>query len=240
MTLVGNIIEEAFREASLVTELQHPTPSQTEQAVERLQNIISQVYSFEGGEPLVEVRIGDEGVNIQPPLFEMNECIPSNSRVFLNHDSAKTLYLPQHPRDGARFQVIDVNSVLATSNVTINGNGKRIETAATLTLNTNALNRTWRYDAEVGNWVRITSIDLSSEMPFIAEYDDYFITTLACKLSSKYQAGLSPFTLREMEKQLSRMRAKFRQSTQMPSEFALRISPYNNWGWYETDFDRGF
>lgn len=238
MTLVADIIEEAFRECSLVSELQHPTPTQTARALVRLQSIVSAVYGYEMGEPLTDW-----------PLDRINGWLWCkdypyvNSRILLNLNAAETIYLPVNPLNGTRIKIVDVGNNLATYNVTLNANKRLIEGAATLVLATNGMNREWVYDAETANWLRIEGIELDSEMPFPIEFDGYFISMLAMALSPRYNASITGATIDQLKQAKGRMRSRYKQSRQVASELGLlRLPSERAWAWgysWPGSFERG-
>lgn len=218
MTVVADIIDEAFRESGLITELEHPTPTQSERALSRLQSIVMAAYGYEVGEPLVDWLIGDYETRYianewQYPI--------ANSRLLLRMTDERTIYFPLQPMNGARMKVIDVLGNLATFPVTLDGQGRLIEGASQLVLNQNSINRTWIYDAEVANWVRVEGIDIDTQMPFPVEFDDYFITTLAMALSPRYSNDVSPMTVARMQDYLGKIRSRYRQTQFTPSELGL-------------------
>lgn len=241
MTVVADIIEEAFREGSLITELEHPTPTQTSRALSRLQSIVAASYGFEVGELLNDWPVDRNYWNYdscwQYPV--------SNSRAILRLDSPQTIYFPFSPMNGSRMKILDIKGNLATYNLTINANGRLIEGAETLVINTNNANITWIYDAETANWGRMEGIELGSEMPLPMEFDDYFITKLAMALSPRYDSAVTPPTLERLNTYLAKIRARYRQKQEVPSELALLRLPsdYRRWYGYSTSpwvFDRGW
>lgn len=212
MSTVAFILEEAFREGGLTTELQHPTPTQTEQALARLQTVIASAYGFEVGEQLEDWRVGNENVRDTDATWSADHWtypVP-NSRLLLMHDSAQTIYLPE-PTHGSRISVVDVNGALAAHNVTLNGNGRHIENASSLVLSANNYAGTWLYDADSANWALVTPILKTSSMPFPAEFDEYFITSLAMRLNPRYGRGISEVTAAALQRSLEKMRARYEQ-----------------------------
>jgi hypothetical protein len=86
---------------------------------------------------------------------------------------------------------VDALGNFASSNLTINGNGRLIEGATSVTLNVNGTARQWMYRADTGNWVRISSLAAGDEMPFPQEFDDYFQVRLALRLVSRHSTSLA-------------------------------------------------
>lgn len=242
MSDVAYIIEEAFREASLTSELQHATPTQTERALSRLQSIVSAAYGFEVGELLNDWRFATDEWRT-----EARQRPPVNSRILLDLSQGDTIYFPRYPTSGSRMQIIDVAGNLASNPIVINTNGRLIDTLTTTTLNTNGLNKIWLYDADMANWGTVTPITISDAMPFPADFDDYFITTLAMRLNPRYGVEMGQSSAVQMQKQLSKIRARYAQHQTVGSELGLLVNSHDQgryrWGWDEnsTDaFNRGY
>lgn len=224
MTSVVDIIYEGFRECSLISELGHPTPSQFTQALGFLQNMISDVAEFETGEPLVDYEdcnwynlfedfaTGDLEPTIRPQ---------ANIRILISERTPDTIYLPTNARHGARIRVIDPEARLASAPLVLDANGGTIESTTSVTLNTNSLNRTWIYSRDTANWARVEAIDEDSEMPFESRFDDYFVVSLAARLSPRYRREITSESQTMLSRARSHMRSYYRQERQMPAELGL-------------------
>src|SRR5690606_38163984 len=105
---------------------------------------------------------------------------PENSRLIANNTTDITVWLPSDPGPGSRIAIVDPLGTLTSNTVTLDGNGRSIETALTVTPTTDT---TWMYREDSGDWVRVTALTASDEMPFPSEYDDYFIISLAKRLN---------------------------------------------------------
>ena len=224
MTTVAEIIEEAFREGSLTTELQSPTPTQMRQALARLQSVVSSAYGFEVGEPLTDWPLGLEGVNLASGIQwerEQWKYPRINVRLVAASAEAETVYLSAQPYDGSRVALIDPSGRLAAAPVTVDGNGRTVEGAASQLVNTNGAQRIWMYRADTGNWTAITPLTYQSEMPFPAEFDDYFITQLAMRLNPRYGRSMTEESVAAHSRSLSMLRARYRQSENVGVDPAL-------------------
>lgn len=82
--------------------------------------------------------------------------------------------------------VADPYSRLATVPLTIDGNGRPIEGAASVLLNVNGTFREWFYRADLAAWVKLSSLDVDDDNPFPAAYDTMFIISLAMRLNPRY------------------------------------------------------
>lgn len=250
MTTVAEIIEEAFRESSLTADLQSATPTQTNQALARLQNIVSSAYGFEVGEPLTDWPIGIEGIQfpigfVWDPLVWQYPRL--NVRLIAANDGPQTVYLPARPYDGTRIGIIDPASRLAANPITLNAQDRSIEGAQTLVLNTDALTKIWFYRADKGNWTPIAPLSFTDDFPFPPEFDDYFITMLAMRLNPRYGRSMTQESLEALQRSMTLLQARYRQSENIPVDPALlRLShPYEsgdnlNTYYYPGMGDRGY
>lgn len=224
MTSTTVIIQDAFRESNIIGVDDVPTTDQQTEAMRRLSSLVAAVYGYDVGEELADWMVGYQG-QMYPNYgwTELKWRWPlENSRILLNMNTEQTLYFPLRPNDGARMQIIDVQGVLATYPVTISANGRLIEGAPTLLLNTDDLNQTWIFNAEQANWVpqEVTLID--EEMPFPSAFDDYFIIKLAARINPRYGRSLDELSIARLQEQQEKLEAKYRQSRQMPAQQGVR------------------
>lgn len=188
MTLVSEIIKGAYREANLIPLGVEPTDNQTTEALARLNTLILTTVGNEAGDALTDVNYGGD--------YDQQEYttnwLPANTRLVCNLTSAPTFNLHPRPYDGQRVAVVDAGSNFATYNVTIDGNGRNIEGAATLTLSTDDYSGQWMYRGDTGNWVKIEELEDTDALPFPVEFDDYFTQMLAIRLNPRYGQQLTP------------------------------------------------
>lgn len=216
MTSVSDIIFSAYRDANGVSI--HATLSAAEQlqGLQRLRSIIASVYGNEAGENLKDWPLGNYGrASPDYPIDENADWLRRpwiNTRMIATAQEARTVYLPGLPQDGARIALIDPYARLAAYPVTIDGNGRTIEGAASLVVNTNSFNGVWFFRADMGDWVRITGIEDSSEMPFPEEFDDYFIIALAMRLNPTFGRSLDPQSATRFKQQMNQLQARYVQS----------------------------
>lgn len=237
MTAVARIVERAFREINIVANTQNPTPMQAGEAVELLGEVVASVYGFEAGERLWPLPYGQN--NIQSPQgfpfsqFPPGEWwLPLNARLMLNLQEAFTFDLNPMPEDGSRFGIIDESDNLATYNVTVRGNGRRIEGATQLVISQDGFNAEWFYRADLGEWKRVTPLTAADEFPFPPEFDTWFITLLAMRLSPRYGANLTDATTVAMQRWQRLFKARYRQTIQKPSPLGLvrrSTQAYSDW-----------
>lgn len=231
MTTIRTIITDAYGETGIIGDGSDPSAEQLTKALRRLNALYASFFGAELGENLTTVNYGTAGLTNSYAISEDDSSdikstyLPTNIRLVLNNEVATTLYLDPNPDDGARFAVVDNAGNLATYNVTVNGNGRHIENASSVTLNTNSLNREWFYRADLGNWVRIADLTEDDESPLPSAFDDLLVTALALRLNPAYGAQTS----QEMVDVFSRMKrlfkARYIQHREVNSEDALLYLP---------------
>lgn len=233
MTTLRKTIENAFRESGIIAADETPDANQTAEALDRLNRLIKSLFGNEFGENLLSVNYGTSGIVNPYGLAEDDSdnidsiYVPTNTRLILNINTGATLYLPPNPKDGARFGIVDNGGTLATSNVIINGNGRRVEDAASVVLNTNSLKREWFYRADLANWVRVTDLDIGNELPWPEEFDDLLVTLLAFRLNPRYGAETSQNLVTILSEMRKKFRARYQQTKEMQIEDGIVILPLN-------------
>lgn len=233
MTAVTQLVSEAFRTSGITAIGASPTAAEQAEGVRRLAALVSSIIGNELGENIPTLNYGsfnlvtDEAVDEDVSSLINSTYIPQNSRVIFNNSGAKTLYLDPAPADGARLQVIDNAGNFATSNVTLNGNGRKIESAASVTLNTNSLNREWFYRQDLGEWIRYTELTSSDNSPFPDKYDDYLVLLLALRINPSFGASITPEHAAFIQRAERQFRAQYSQGRQMSVDNSLaKIGPY--------------
>lgn len=226
MTLTSDIILSAYRESNLVRVGGSPTSDEAAEALVRLNSVVAAAYGHEVGDEFIDWPVGQEGVTgLDQTIWSSIEWAypPANMRLIAASDEAQTIYLHPQPNDGARMALIDPGARLGAAPITIDGNGRTIESAATVTVDTNSASRVWFYRADQGDWKllsTLTAVD-PEEFPFPIEFDDYFITTLAARLNPRYGRALNELTVAALTTSLTKLRARYHQTTITPNDPAL-------------------
>lgn len=216
MTLTPAIIASAYRESNMVPIGQPPTSDQVTEGLARLNVIVAGVYGFEVGDPLTDWPVGIENIADYTGWDrQFWSYPPSNIRLVADSAQAETIYFNPDPSDGARMALIDPRNRLAAAPITVDGNGRAIEGAASVTVNTNGAARIWLYRADRGDWVRLSELtgDVAEEFPFPMQFDDYFITRLAMRINPRYGRSLSEETLADMELAKRKLISQYTQDT---------------------------
>lgn len=227
MTTIRQIITDAYREAG-ITEIESTLDTDKfAEGLRRFNVLFNSLFENELGEPLLNVNYGHAGLtnamalNLDQSQYIDNVYVPSNVRLVFNIDSATTLYLNPRPRDGARFAIIDNGSNLSSYNVTVNGNGRKIEGADSITLSTDSLTRQWFYRADTGNWVKVVDFVDGDESPFPEEFDDFLAMLLAVRLNPRHGATTSDEMVQMLKRARRQFRNRYRQVSEQDSEIGL-------------------
>lgn len=225
MTAIHSIIKDGYRESNLLPITQNPTLDEQNEALALLNRFIWSVFGNEAGERLRAFQIGTSGIVTTQALpiypYTDPDFIPLNARLMVNIAAPTTVHLHPDPEDGARIGVVDNLGNLATHNLTLHGNGKKIEGAASLVLNTNNLVREWFYRADIGNWQRITELGLNDPFPFPLEFEDMFIIGLATRLNPRNGVAIDEQAMMNFRRQRNIFRARYAQTIQTQSEEGL-------------------
>lgn len=228
MTTIRQIVEDAYRESGIYANDDTVSSADFTEGLRRLNALFKGLFAAELGEPFLTINYGKAGLSNtyaqdQDASSEIDSAyVPSNSRLILNISAPVTLYLPPNPRDGARFGIIDSGGNLASYNVTVDANGRRIETALSVVLNTNSLQRDWFYRGDTGNWVKTTTFVDGDSSPLPEEFDDLLVTYLAVRLNPRHGAQTSDELVEVLKRLRKIFKARYAQSSEQDSELGLQ------------------
>lgn len=216
MTTLKTIIRDAYREANLLPINQQPTAGEEQEALRLFNRFLRSVFGNEAGSKYTPYSLGKSGVNSHShdlPVIRVSgsDYAPLNSKIFCNLDSPEEINLHPNPQDGARFAIQDIASNFSTNNVTLNGNGRRIEGLSSLVLDTDLTNYEWMYREDLGNWQRVSNLEASDEFPFPLEFEDYFIIGLALRINPRNGASIDNQTLMTYRRLSSLFKARYNQ-----------------------------
>lgn len=251
MTLVSQIITDAYRQGNLIAKGVTPTTTEQEEALRYLNRLVKAVFGFEAGEDLRPLAIGRANIS-RPSGYpwydtvpdEIDWFVPKNYRLMLNLTQPVNVYLHPDPDDGSRFAVQDVAGNLSTYNITVHGNGRNIDGSTQLTLNTNGEGGEWFYREDTGNWVKYSSLALDDVFVFPEEFDDFFITSLAIRLNPSYGIQLDPQSNAVLTRSRKQLVSRYKQNIPVESELALLrlTNPTEFYSYYNEDsaFKKGW
>ena len=239
MTLVSSLITDAYRESNMLPLGVSASANQVTEALRLHNQILSAIYGGEAGERLEDWPLGtfDRDATDFDYLLPYSDRRlhhpPINQRLIVTNTEATTIYLSVKPQDGARMGIADPYSRLSTVPITLDGNGRPIEAAATLLLNTDGLFREWIYRADLAAWVRVTDVLATDNNPFPSKYDIMFIIMLAMRLNPRYGHSLAPESLQALKTNKREFVARYLQSR--PLEIDDSISwPFMSRQGYDT------
>ena len=240
MTTVTSIITSALRETNLIPLGVTPDQPKLDEGFALLSTIVAGVLGNEGGENLSPFPLGQEGIN-SPKGYPWwanelpgNVYVPFNMRIMCNLTGAGMVNLHPRPHDGARMGVVDVSQNFDIFPLTINGNGRSIEGAESMTYNMMGLIREWIYREDLGNWVVVIPLDPLGDMPWPVEFDDMFIIMLAMRLNPRYGQVIHPASAQTLKIAMAKFSARYKQSTSFtPVEEGLQYLTHWNrfWGY---------
>lgn len=215
MTTVAQIIIDAYQLPNLVALSAIPTAAEQAKGLRYLNRIFNSVFGNELGDSLSSFNLGQTDLvsTENPDYFTLQEpyLIAANSKIDANLQTALTVYLNPRPRDGERVAIQDVGNTFSTHPLTISANGKQIENSASVILSVNGTNTEWFYRADLGNWVKITNLELVDDFPLPSEFEEYFITMLSLRLGASEDSEITSSIQYIMKDVAKRFRARYKQ-----------------------------
>lgn len=248
MATAEEIIDEAYRENNLIPIGAAPTGPERTEALARLNNIVLATYGTLVGEWLTDWETPPKRATSEDARWPRNPANtelpsdvwpypPPNARLITNLTKATTVYLYPQPDDGAVMEVANAGEDFSTYALTINANSRRIEGADTVDLTGTDRTYRWMYRADLAEWVPISTLILSSDMPFPAEFDDYFIATLNLRLCARN--AREPLQTTASLHMSLRERMKRRYTQEMASEWRPDGRFFNTYQAYASSFSSG-
>lgn len=211
MTTCRDIVTRSHEELAVIGSNRQLKARDATMGMELLSGIVTGVFGSAVGGGLSDLAI-----------VAADEVAVDTRAVVSGHSAAFTITLPEFPRDGSRFQLVDAGAGFAARPITIARNGTLLEGAtANLTANTDGFNRTWFYRADLADWKRITALTLASTFPFPEEFEDCFVVRLALRLSPRFRAQLSDATIAEVDRSMRQLRARYRTRKVVAADLAV-------------------
>lgn len=240
MTLISSLVTDAFREGNLLPIGQAPTIAEQAEALGRINTLICGVFGVEMGEELTDwlvpqpQRTAPVAANYPQLPYPANADFlalstpfandatiniypypPKNSRIVFGGVTS-TVYFPEQPDDGSRMSIVQGSgagdSGAPGAVLTLNGNGRTIETSNTKTYTDPVTAREWFYRADLGDWKALAALGYNDDCPFPREFDDLWICSLAVRLAPRFGKTTSPETAAALKAALSRFKARYRQA----------------------------
>lgn len=250
MTAAQDLIQEGFREGNLIPVGTTPTTAEQTEALGVLNRYLDGLYGFVIGENLFDwavpqdQRTGTVAANYpQYPgsrgsRYPFNFAYPPSNVRLIWDGSARTVYFPDSPDDGARIEMVKASGAAATGSgvLTLDGNGRTIEGANTYTTDGSVTRRRWLYRADLADWVALQTLQLTDECPFPPAFDDYWTTGLAIRLAARYGKRPAAETVGTYRRMWATIRAQYQQHTPGVfggSQLINSDQPYGENDWYD-------
>lgn len=219
MTVTLDIITQAHRESNLIAITATLTDAQQTEGLKKLSTLVSSVLGYEVGEGYRDWLVGTDQDNLSWDSSRWAHPIP-NSRLLVTATDDQTIYMPRHPDNGARIQLVDC-AVAGARTITLDGSGFLIDGAATFSTNTAGFDIEWLWRADIGQWKRLNSLLIDSDMPFPDRYDSFFETMLAMRLNPRYGRTMDPQSAAVLQRASTQMRAAYRQRVATPAPLGV-------------------
>lgn len=229
MTLNSTIIEAAYRESNFVGQASDLTAKEQNEGLALLQSLVDSFHGSVVGQKFKPWMIptpnntAPESVRFPAapghpaPINEKDiKYPPIQSRVILRTSTAQTLYFQYAPPDGAIMQIVDAGF---TADVTLDANGAfmgesgtdRTETLTPQFPTGRVPTKTYVYRGDIASWVPITTLVYTGENPYPSEFDDFWITSLAMRLSPRFGNEPRQVTVMRYQEMLVFIRGWYRQ-----------------------------
>ena len=218
MTQISDIITDAFRESNLIPLNATPTAPETTEGLNRLQAIIKSVLGNEVGYIMQDWKVTSASAITMPSGVALSSAqasawyVQPQARLQCSLSTSTSLSLDPYPNDGQRFSVVDVGGNFASNNLTLSGNGRKVNGSSNLVLSTNSAVREFMYRADLGDWVEIDTFTTSDNLPFPEDFNDYFTTALAMRLNPRYGRPLPPEAAARYDQQRKQIIIRYNQS----------------------------
>lgn len=225
MTTALDIIVGGYRETNLTGINSTLSDAEKDQGLSLLNDILSSALGFDISEKLIDWPVGNVNyANGLPGWTEYRWSRPwANHRLIVNVNSPQTIFMPLQPDNGARIALVDVLGNLSTYPITLDGNGRNVEGAPQLVLNTDGLNKAWLYRADLANWVAETTLTIGDDMPYPPAFDSFFKVKLAMRIDPRYGRSMSAESVAELANMESRLRSAYRQRVVTPCDLAVQV-----------------
>lgn len=248
MTTAGVIVDRCFRENNLTAIGKTPSPAQAAEALDYLNRLIKSMLGTDEGELLLDWNVPYAGTNnARWPLYAQDPTQPANvyngpppnvRLLAAAQASLFTVYFQNIPPDGARMALVNVGRDFVTYPLTLHGNGRLIEGAQSIVVNTNpAVPLLWLYRADLANWIALEFPLLTGdEIPFPDSFDDFWVSLLAVRLAPLYGKITNEVTAGVAKNGMQQFRSRYAQD--VPTANFPEADVFNSyqsfstgWGW---------
>lgn len=224
MTLVSQIITDAYRQGDLIPIGLVPSAEQQAEALRYLNRILKSTFGNEAGDQLIPVPLGSatyerpSGYPWYSVTPDNDWFVPQNTRLLVNTTAPQAVYLHPDPDDGTRVAVTKASTDLSVNYVVLWGNGRLVNGSQNFQVTQNS---EFFYRADLASWQRYSPIVPTDEFPFPEEFDDFFVTMLAMRLNPSYAIQMDPQTQEVLRRSKTQLQARYTQTVPQLSELAL-------------------
>lgn len=237
MTIVRDSISSAYREINVTPIGIVPNTAQLAEGLLELNKLLCTLFGSQMGELLADwetpfsQRTAPVAANFPQNPYPSNQDSlfmgaplsagdganiwpypPKNSRIVFGATQDTTVFFPEQPDDGSRMGVIQGSRATNGVILTLDGNGRTIDGAATQALTVPLTRQRWIYRADLGDWRPIASLGLDDELPFPEDVDDFIDLKLAVRLAPKNDKTISPETTAALKQAQIIFEARYKQS----------------------------
>lgn len=259
MTLISSLIQAGHREDNLIPVGSSPTTAEAAEGLLLFNSLLNRVFGSEMGEELTDwpfpspQRTAPVAANYPQLPYPNNEAggaapilssaiypyPPANSRIVFGNVAGK-LYFPEQPNPGARMALVQGTGAgdggVGGATITLDGNGRTIETLSTKAFSQPIAARQWFYREDLGDWQVVTTLLASDQCPFPPELDDLWITGLSMRLAPRFGKTTSQNTKDTFVSNMKTLKTRYRQSgvtVYGSSEFPRSLQSYisGRWQW---------
>jgi len=242
MTTAVQIVNRTFRENNLTAIGKLPNAAQSAEALDYLNRLIKSTLGTDEGELLLDWNLPYVGgVNNRFPLYPMDPTQtaatykgpPPNSRLLAALSSPFTVYFQNIPPDGARMSLVNISTDFVTNPLTLSGNGRLIEGAQSIIVNTNpATPLHWLYRADLGNWIALDfPLADTDEIPFPDSFDDFWVALLAVRLAPLYGKVPNDITAGVAQNGMKQFKARYAQEVPTANfPDTVSFNSFQSWG----------
>lgn len=228
MTANSTLIQAAFRESNFIAQGADPTENEQAEGLRLLQSMVSSLagsvigtkfkpwhipFVFNTAPEAKRFPAYAENNYIRPEIDE--KYPPNNARVILRNTSTQTIYFQNKPNDGAIMSIVDAGF---TADVTLDANGMFFETDGndrTKVIEPRTTGRNPKQDyvfrEDTASWNLTSNLLYAGEMPYPEQFDDYWITGLALRLSPSFGEKTTQVTMMRFKEMTTFIRGWYRQ-----------------------------
>lgn len=240
MTIASVLIQAAYRENNLIPAGSNPTSAEQTEALALLNSLTNGMFGNEMGEELTDwlapapQRTASVAANFPQLPYpqsldgnllsnpaatglsaQMFPFPPKNSRIVFGGVTT-TVWFPESPDDGSRMALAQGSgagdSGAPGQAITLDGNGRTIETSNTKVYADPVTARNWLYRADLADWKAVVDLLIGDDCLFHKDFDDFWITSLNIRLSPRFGKVASDETKAINARMLSKFKARYRQA----------------------------